>query len=206
MLIVGLTGGIACGKTTVAQMLVDKGAILLDADIIAREITRPGKPAWHEIVLWLGDRVLKEDRSLDRVQIAALVFSDQSALMRLNAITHPRIIEHFGVKSRELAMGFPDAIQIWDIPLLFEINMHREVDLVLVAAADKGIQINRLKVRDGLLPEEALRRIESQMDMQEKIRRADYVVYNNSTIAFLQEQVDQVWDQLLKTMGNIKNN
>lgn len=198
MLKLGLTGGIACGKTTVAKMLILKGALLLDADLFAREVVEPGKPAWVEIVSWLGEKVCQEDGTLDRAQIAALVFSNPEALQKLNSITHPRVKELFFLKSKELAQKYPYKIQVWDIPLLFEINMHKDVDIVLVVAADKEIQIARLRERDGLSREEALRRISSQMDLQEKIKAADFIIFNNGTISFLQEQVDRIWRNLEK--------
>ncbi|NLX91177.1 MAG: dephospho-CoA kinase [Firmicutes bacterium] len=196
MIKVGLTGGIACGKSTVARMLVAKGALLLDGDQIAREIVEPGKPAWVDIVSWLGKRVLKDGGLLDRAQIASLVFSDSEALRKLNNITHPRIEELFFIKSKEFARKFPGKIQVWDIPLLFEVGMDKYVDVVLVVAADKEIQIERLSKRDGLVREEALRRIASQMDVQEKIKAADFIIYNNGPVACLQEQVEQIWDKL----------
>lgn len=204
MIKVGLTGGIACGKSTIARMLVAKGALLLDADQIAREIVEPGKPAWFDIVSWLGERVLKDDRLLDRAQIASLVFSDSEALRKLNNITHPRVKELFSIKSKEFARKFPDTIQVWDIPLLFEIGMDKDLDVVLVVAADKEIQIGRLSKRDGLAREEALRRIASQMDLQEKIKAADFVIFNNGSVASLQEQVERIWDKLVAIGVNQK--
>ena len=121
MIKVGLTGGIACGKSTIARMLVLKGALLLDADQIAREIVEPGKPAWVEIVTWLGEGILKEDKTLNRAQIASLVFSDNKALLKLNSITHPYIKKLFALKSKEIAQKFPHTIQVWDVPLLLRL-------------------------------------------------------------------------------------
>lgn len=204
MIKVGLTGGIACGKSTIARMLVAKGALLLDADQIAREIVEPGKPAWFDIVSWLGERVLKDGGLLDRAQIASLVFSDSEALRKLNNITHPRVKELFSIKSKEFAQKFPDTIQVWDIPLLFEIGMDKDVDVVLVVAADEEIQIGRLSKRDGLVREEALSRITSQMDLQEKIKAADFVIFNNGSVASLQEQVERIWDKLVAIGVNQK--
>ncbi len=196
MLKVGLTGGIACGKSTIAKMFVLKGALLLDADRIAREVVEPGKPAWLEIVSWMGKGVLQEDGSLNRAKIASLVFSDRKALQKLNTITHPRVSERFSEKSKRLALEFPKTIQIWDIPLLYEIGMDKEVDIVLVIAADEEKQISRLRDRDGLSGEEALRRIRSQMDLQEKIKSADYIIYNNGQLNILQDQVESIWEKL----------
>lgn len=198
MVRVGLTGGIACGKSTVAKLLVSKGAHLLDADQIAREIVEPGKPAWAEIVAWLGGSFLKEDRTLNRAQIASLVFSDSGALLKINSITHPYIKELFSSKSKGIALNFPQAVQIWDVPLLFEIGMDRDVDFVLVVVADEETQVARLRERDGLSRDEARLRIASQMDLQKKAQAADYIISNNGLLASLQEQVDRLWVNLTK--------
>ncbi len=198
MIRIGLTGGIACGKSTVARMLVSRGAHLLDADQIARKIVEPGEPAWAEIVSWLGGNFLKEDRTLDRALIASLVFSDSEALLRLNGITHPHIKEHFSLRSKEIFQSFPQSIQVWDVPLLFEIGMERDVDVVLVVVADEEVQIVRLRERDGLSREEARLRIASQMDLREKAEAADYVITNNGPVVALQEQVDRLWGDLTK--------
>jgi dephospho-CoA kinase len=195
---VGLTGGIASGKSTVARMLVSKGAHLLDADQVARKIVEPGEPAWAEIVSWLGGSVLRDDRTLNRAQIASLVFSNSRALQRLNSITHPHIKKYFTLKSKEIALNFPRAIQIWDVPLLFEIGMDRDVDIVLVVVADEERQIIRLGERDGLSRDEAKRRIASQMDLQKKARSADYIISNDGSLDYLQDQVDRLWIKLTK--------
>lgn len=198
MLKLGLTGGIACGKSTVAQMLSQKGALIIDADRLAREVVRPGKPAWVEIVKWLGEEVLLEDGSLDRPKIAARVFKDESARQQLNALTHPHVRALFLTQSRELAQSYPQKIQVWDIPLLFEAGMENLVDYVAVVASREEKQIMRLLERNGLAREEALQRINAQMALQKKIKAADFVLDNNSTRESLQAQVDRLWDELQK--------
>ncbi len=196
MLKVGLTGGIACGKSTVAQMLAHKGALLIDADQIARETVKPGEPAWEEIVAWLGRDILTPDGNLDRRKIANLVFNNKHDLQKLNKIVHPRVMELFYVRSRELEKRYPQKIQIWDIPLLFEAGEQDSVDFIVVVASRAENQIKRLMERDGLSREEALNRINSQQDLQAKISAADFVIYNDDTKEFLKNQVDLLWEKL----------
>lgn len=205
LLKLGLTGGIACGKSTVAQMLSQKGALIIDADQLAREVVQPGKPAWVGIVNWLGEEVLLEDGSLDRSKIGARVFRDESARQQLNALTHPRVRALFLTQSRELAQSYPQKIQVWDIPLLFETGMENLVDYVVVVASREEKQIMRLLERNGLAREEALRRINAQMDLWKKVEAADFVLDNDSTRESLQAQVDQLWEKLQKIRGSREN-
>ncbi|MEW5921779.1 MAG: dephospho-CoA kinase [Bacillota bacterium] len=198
MLKVGLTGGIACGKSTVADMLVQKGALLLDADVLAREAVAPGQPAWQEIKAWLGNAYLLEDGTLDRQRIADLVFNSQAAREKMNAIVHPRVIALFRRHSSELEQKGAGKIQVWDVPLLIEAKMENEVDLILVVATREDIQVDRLRQRNGLTTAEARRRIRSQMPLTQKIRAADYVIYNNGTTDELQSRVDLFWKKIWK--------
>lgn len=193
---VGLTGGIACGKSTVARMLVKKGALLIDADQLARELVEPGKPAWVEIVSWLGEDVLREDGSLDRAQVAELVFGNALYLQKLNAIIHPRVRELFTKRSNELGESYSDRLQIWDLPLLFEAHFQDMVDYIIVVACSEDAQIKRLTDRDGMTRDEAIRRIRSQLELKKKINAADFVIDNEGTKEFLEEQVDFIWKKL----------
>lgn len=194
----GLTGGIACGKSTVAQMLSQKGALVIDADQLAREVVLPGEPAWTGIVKWLGEEILLENGHLDRSKIGKRVFKDESARQRLNALIHPRVRDLFLIQSRELAQSHPQKIQVWDVPLLYEAGMVDLVDYVLVVASLKEHQIRRLLERDGLAREESLQRISAQMDLQKKVDAADFVLANDNTRKFLQTQVDLFWEKLQK--------
>jgi len=198
LLRVGLTGGIACGKSTVARMLLQKGALLIDADELAREVVSPGTPAFEEITAWLGDTVVADDGTLDRSRIADLVFGDCKNLKKLNSIVHPRVIELFCRKSGRLQEQFPGKLQVWEVPLLFEARMEALVDLIVVVASSEQNQVQRLMHRDGLSREEALRRLQSQLPLRDKINRADVVIYNNGSFKDLQEQVDRLWDELKK--------
>ena len=192
----GLTGGIACGKSTVAQMLSQKGALVIDADQVAREVVLPGEPAWTEIVEWLGEEILLENGCLDRLKIGKRVFEDESARRKLNALIHPRVRDLFLTQSRELAQSHPHKIQVWDVPLLYEAGMVDLVDYVVVVSSLKEQQVRRLLERNGLAREESLQRINAQMDLQKKIEAADFVLANDNTRRFLQAQVDQFWEKL----------
>ncbi len=197
MLKVGLTGGIACGKSTVAKMLKDKGAFLIDADQVAREVVEPEQPAFQEIVQWLGEGVVAEDGSLDRQELAQIVFQDQKALSTLNSIVHSRVIQLFEERSNYILQKHPGAIQVWDVPLLIEAGMQDAVDITVVVVSSEENQLLRLSQRDGLKKNNAIDRVQSQLPMDQKIAVADYVLYNNSTLDDLQAQVDLLWRQLL---------
>lgn len=196
MIKVGLTGGIACGKSMVAAMLVRKGALLLDADILAREVVAPGEPAWQEIKDWLGDHYLLEDGTLDRGRIAGLVFSSAAAREKLNNIVHPCVIDLLRQRSAALEENGTGNVQVWDVPLLFEAGLDEAVDLILVVAAREDVQVQRLVQRDGLSKAQAIRRIRAQMPLAEKISAADHVIYNSGTMDELSEQVDRFWNKI----------
>lgn len=196
MNVIGLTGGIACGKSTVAGMLVEKGALLVDADVLSREAVEPGGRAREEIIRWLGDSIIDKEGNLDRKKIASIVFSDEKSLAKLNSIIHPRVLELFFQKSSELGKKNPGRLLIWDIPLLFETGYEKRVDYIVVVASREEIQIRRLSERNGLPREEALKRIRSQMELKKKMEKADFVIYNNGTRDLLKKQVDLLWEKL----------
>ncbi len=198
---VGLTGGIASGKSTAAAMLARKGALLLNADCLARQAVEPGRPAWEEIVKWLGKDCLQEDGTLDRKSIAALVFADEMSRKKLNSIVHPRVEELFLQKSEKLLEDNPERIQVWEIPLLFEAKMEHLVNTIVVVASSEELQIKRLMERDGISREEALQRIQAQFPLEEKIKRADHVLVNDEAEASLQAQVDLLWEKLKRNQG-----
>ncbi len=195
MLIVGLTGGIASGKSTAAAMLARKGAIHLNADCLARKAVEQGQPAWEDIVNWLGKDYLQEDGALHRKNIAALVFADEKSRKKLNSIVHPRVRQLFQKKSEDFKRNNPDKIQIWEVPLLFEANMEELVDVTVVVASSRETQVKRLMERDGLSNNEAVQRIQAQLHLEEKIKRADYVLYNDEAETALQKQVDSLWNK-----------
>jgi len=196
LLIVGLTGGIACGKSTVARLLERKGALLISADQLAREVVEPGKPAYREIVSWLGRGILTEEGTLDRKALADIVFHQEEARTRLNAIVHGRVGELLQARSRDLEARHPCGIQVWEVPLLFEGGMESTVDVVVVVASSEENQLLRLQQRDGLSRSEALARILTQLPLERKISAGDFVLHNNDTEEDLEQQTAEVWRKL----------
>lgn len=176
MLLVGLTGGVAAGKSTVARAFRDCGAHVIDADLLARQVVEPGKPAWRDIVRTFGREILRPDRSIDRAALGALVFRNQAHLKRLGAIVHPRVAREQARVTRAIAKQDPTAVIIYDAPVLIEANAHRRMDRLLVVTADRETQIARLRARNGLSRAEALRRIRSQLPLAKKRALADRVI------------------------------
>ncbi len=193
MFIVGLTGGIASGKSTVAALLAEKGAIIIDADQIARELVEPGQPAWWEIVKWKGCSILLEDGSIDRDGLGDLVFNDAAARQKLNEIIHPRVGQEFYTRTAKIRSTRPGAVLVYDVPLLIEAGMQAMTDLVLLVYVSKDIQLQRLQRRDNLSREEAVLRIRAQMPLQEKKKHANVVIDNCGTPADTALQVDEFW-------------
>ena len=195
-MIVGLTGGIATGKSTVTQMLRDLGAKVIDADVWARKIVEPGQPALAEIVEVFGASVLEPDGRLNRAALAAIVFRDSQLRERLNAITHPRVRAGMRAETETWLRSNPSDPVVWDVPLLFEGETRQLVDVTLVVYTDDATQRARLMRRDGLLPAEADARIQAQWPIEEKRRLADYVIDNAGTVEQTREQVQLVWTVL----------
>lgn len=196
MLAVGLTGGIGAGKSTVAGLLVARGAKLVDADLIAREVVAPGGPAYQPLIDRFGPEVLDPEGQIDRPRLAKLTFGDPDALADLNAITHPVI----GVEmmARKDAHSGGDDIVILDIPLLRPV--HREMlDLaaVVVVDAPTELALDRLVGRRGMSPEDAAARIGSQADRETRLDGADLVIDNTGDLDHLRSEVDRVWSDLM---------
>lgn len=196
MILVGLTGGVATGKSTVAGMFEQCGAVVIDADQLARDVVRPGKPAWREIVRLFGKAVLNPDRSLNRQALAAIVFRHPAKRRALEVIIHPRVAREQVRLTRQAARVDPHAVVIYDVPLLFEAGIDKRVDHTIVVTADRNTQISRLKKRNGLSRTEALRRINSQMPLAKKIRRADQVLHGTLPRPALRKQVGQLFTSL----------
>lgn len=195
-LIIGLTGGIASGKSTVSQLLVKHGALLVDADQVAREIVEPGEPALAEIVSCFGQAVLQEDGSLNRAQLGSIVFADHEKLKKLEAITHPAIRKKMVAKMNHLQDEYPEKMIIADIPLLYETKQEHLYDGILVVYVPEATQMQRLMERNQLSEQEARARIKLQMNIELKRERADWVIDNTlsleeteaQVVSFLQEQ------------------
>jgi dephospho-CoA kinase len=198
MYIIGLTGGIGSGKSTVASALRDLGAAVIDADKLAREIVEPGEPAFHDIVRVFGPRVVDKDGRLDRKKLGELVFNNQEYIAELNRITHPRVSERFEQQMRSLPSG--TRIVVWDVPLLIESGMYRDVDAVWLVWVDASTQLQRLMDRDHCTEQEALSRIRSQMDLTEKKKLADRLIDNTGSIAETISVVTRFYNQLLRIL------
>ncbi len=193
MILVGLTGGIATGKSTVAGMFKRCRAMVIDADALAREVVQPGKPAWREIVKAFGKTVLNPDRTLNRQALGEKVFGHPAKLRQLEHIIHPRVAREQRRLTRQAARTDPNAVVIYDVPLLFEAGIDTRVDTIIVVTADRETQIARLKKRNGLSRSEALRRIKSQMPLAEKRRRADYTLSGTLPLPQLKKQVRSLY-------------
>ena len=176
MMIVGLTGGLGAGKTTIAGLFKDCGATIIDADQLAREVVKPGKIAWREIKKTFGNGVLNADRTLNRQALASIVFQQPSQLQILQQIIHPRVAREQAIRTKAIAKTSPHAVIIYDAPLLIEAEAHRRMDHLIVVKADHATQIARVRLRDGCTKTEALRRIRQQMPLRQKLHYADAVL------------------------------
>ncbi len=200
-LLVGLTGGIATGKSTVANLLRDLGAEIIDADVLAREVVEPGEPALDEIVAEFGRGVLEPTGRLDRKALGAIVFAEPERRRTLEAITHPRIRERFQRGLDALAARDFRGLVFFDAAVMIESGNYRNMDRLVVVVADEPTQIARLMARDGVDREEALRKIRSQMPLAEKAKLADYVIDNSGEPAATAARVRAVHQALLADAG-----
>jgi len=205
MLNVGLTGGIACGKSTVAEIFVRLGGYLIDFDKIAHEVQEPGRPAWQEIVGHFGRGILGQDKKIDRNKIASIVFNYPEKLKALNAIVHPRVYQEWHVRLEKIRASEPQAIVLADVPLLFEGRMQSFFDLTILVRIPAPEQINRLKARNSFTQEEAEARLNCQMPIDDKIPLADIVIDNQGPIRETAKKVAEVWQEL-RRRENLKSN
>ncbi len=196
MVVVGLTGGLATGKSTVAKLFQECGAVVIDADILARQVVQPGKPAWRDIVREYGRAVLQPDRTLDRQAIARIVFRHSPKLSALNRIVHPRVAREQARLVRELADKKPEAVVIYDAPLLIEAEAHKRMDKIVVVSADQPAQISRLQVRNHISRAEALRRIRAQIPLRKKLALADYVIDGTLSIERLRPTIRRIYSEV----------
>ena len=177
-MLIGLTGGIASGKSLVAEELKRLGAYLIDADEIAREVVKTGLPAYNEIVKEFGEKILNPDKTINRKELGRIVFSNPELRKRLEQITHPRIRKKIEAEISAIKAKNPKAVIVVDAALLIEGGLYKKMDKVIVVCADEKTQIKRLTERDGLAIEDAKNRIASQMPLKEKRRYADFVIEN----------------------------
>ncbi|WP_138755395.1 dephospho-CoA kinase [Paenibacillus sinopodophylli] len=191
---IGLTGGIASGKSTIANMLVERGALLVDADQVAREIVLPGRPALEAIASTFGQAVLEQDGTLNRKALGAIVFQDKSLLAKLEAITHPAIRASMQATIHSYAEQFPNRLIIADVPLLYETKQEQLYDGIMVVYVPVEVQKTRLMKRNDVSEEEANRRVLLQMDIEQKRERADFVIDNSGSLEETKRQLDAFWE------------
>ncbi|MGW1911194.1 dephospho-CoA kinase [Streptomyces sp. NPDC002076] len=195
MLKVGLTGGIGAGKSEVSRLLVEHGAVLIDADRIAREVVAPGTPGLAAVVEAFGEDVLSADGSLDRPRLGSIVFSDPEKLAVLNSIVHPLV----GARSRELEeAAAADAVVIHDVPLLTENGLAPLYDLVVVVDASTETQLDRLVRLRGMTEEDARARMAAQATREQRRQIADIVIDNDVPLDALHKRVAEVWEDLVR--------
>jgi dephospho-CoA kinase len=197
MYLIGLTGGIASGKSTVSQMLSKLGACIIDVDKLSREVVQPGKPAYQDIIKAFGEDIVEPNGEINRSRLGQLVFDDKEARITLEKITHPRIeAAAKAAVERAEANGF--AVAVLDVPLLIEVGWHTRVDAVWVVYVDEQTQLARLMGRDKLEEAAARARMDAQLALREKVKYADVVIDNSDTPEKTQNNVVQAWNKFSK--------
>jgi dephospho-CoA kinase len=197
MIIVGLTGSVGTGKSTVTNFFRELGAYIIDWDELAREVIRPQLGAWKEIVDYFGKDFLNEDLTINRQKLAEIVFSDKEKVTKLNQIVHPKVFKEDERITNEIKSLDPDALIIKDIPLLFELTRPIFVDKVVVVSASERTQLRRLEEK-GMSREDAQSRIKSQLPLEEKIKSADFVINNDGPLEETKRQVEEIYSSLRK--------
>ena len=197
MIIVGLTGSVGTGKSTVTNFFRELGAYIIDWDELAREVTRPHLKAWKEIVEYFGNDYLNEDLTINRQKLAEIVFSDKERVTKLNQIVHPEVFKEDERITNEIKSLAPDALIIKDIPLLFELTRPVFVDKTVVVSASEQTQLRRLEKR-GMSREDTQSRIKSQLPLKEKIKSADFVINNDGPLEETKKQVEEIYSLLRK--------
>jgi dephospho-CoA kinase len=197
-LLVGLTGGIASGKSLACRYFRELGAHIVDADQLAREVVQPFSPAWKEVVEAFGDGILAEDSQIDRPRLAEIIFADEEKRRLLERILHPRIADETSRQVRELEQAHPEGIIIVDAALMIEVEQHENFEKLIVVFVDEETQARRLMERDLLGKADAYQRIEAQMPLTQKIEFADFVIDNNGTPEQTRKEVERVFGELLR--------
>jgi len=195
MMIVGLTGSVGTGKSTVTHFFKELGAYVIDWDELARAVTHPYSEAWEKIVTCFGKDILNDDLTINRQKLAELVFSDREMLETLNQIIHPEVFKEDERITNEIKNRDPHALIIKDIPLLFEVAYRTLVDKTIVVAASERTQLNRLEEK-GMSREDAQNRINSQLPLEEKIKSADFVINNDGPLEKTRKQVEEIYSLL----------
>jgi dephospho-CoA kinase len=203
-LLIGVTGSIATGKSTVAAMLEELGARTIDFDVLSRVVVEPGKPAWRDIVAFFGEQVLREDQALDREKLREIVFKDLEKKKKLESFQHPRISEEFIKLVKQYAGEDPNAIIQVVVPLLIEVNMQHLFHNILMVYASEDEQKKRLMNRDGASEEMAMNMIRSQLSVEEKKGFCDLIIDNSGSLDETRKQVKKLWQKLKKIQGERK--
>ena len=198
MQVVGLTGGIATGKSTVSAILENAGAVIIDADRIARQVVKKNLPAYRQIVDSFGESVLLPDGEIDRTALGHVIFNDPRKKQLLNTIVHPQVRKETKRQLRRIEKNDPNALVILDIPLLYETGMHRNLSEVIVVYAPEHAQVKRLMQRDQISEEDALARIRSQMPIEQKKSRATLVIDNSGTVKNTRKQTLKIFQSLME--------
>lgn len=198
-MIIGLTGGIVGGKSTVASMFRDLGAKIVDVDKLGHSVILPHRPAWEKIIRLFGKDILRNDLTIERKKLGKIVFTNPTLLKKLNKITHPEIII---LIKREINLAknktnSQEKILIIDAALIYEAKIDKLMDKIIVVYINKDEQVKRLVKRNNLSKEETLQRIKSQMSMKEKVKIADYVIDNSNSLDKTKEQVEKIWKKLV---------
>jgi dephospho-CoA kinase len=196
MLIVGLTGGIASGKSLVAKVFQDLGAHVIDADKIVHELLEPGQQAWEEVVKYFGPEIVFPDKTIDRRKLGEIVFNDAEKRAWLNQCLHPKVFAVYTARVKHLCARALHAIIVLDAALLIETGYHKKMDRIVVVYADQEQQMERLANRDRFSREQALLRIRSQMPLSEKRKEADYVIENTGTREETEQQAREIFQKL----------
>jgi dephospho-CoA kinase len=194
--VIGLTGGIATGKSTVSAILKKAGAEIIDADRIAREVVKKGLPAYREIVENFGETVLLSNGEINRSVLGDLIFNDPRKKQLLNRIVHPHVRRETNRQLKDMENSSPDTIAVLDIPLLFEAEMHKDLSEVIVVYAPEHIQVKRLIKRDNISEADAVARVRSQMPIEEKKNRATIVIDNSGTMQDTRKQTLEIFKTL----------
>lgn len=198
MLKVGLTGGIGAGKSEVSRLLASYGAVLIDADVIAREVVEPGTAGLAAVVAEFGADILREDGALDRPRLGGIVFGDPARLRALNAIVHPLVRDRSG--ELEAAAG-TESVVVHDVPLLAENGLAPLYDIVIVVDASPRTQLDRLVRLRGMSEDDARARMSAQANREDRLAAADFVIDNDGPLEALEPQVRKVWDTLVERAG-----
>lgn len=196
MIIIGLTGGIASGKSTASKIFKRLGAYIIDADLLAKEAVRPASSAWKEIVRNFGKGILNKNDSINRRRLGEIVFANKEKRRLLNSIVHPYVFEKADEIKKRIIKNDPEAVIIFDAALLIEAGAYKRMDKVVVVYAKERLQIERLMKRDGLTEVEALRRVKAQMPLKDKVRFADYIINGNRPISEVKGQVKKILEDI----------